>query len=133
MKENIDQKRARFAWEKVTGDKEYANLAKGLPALIMQSGLMSVLAFLKEKGKDHHEDLLNHICDWLNDRFPARIVGKDFDSVMRALMGNSDIDPADHALFYRMATEETLALLRWIRQFASAKNIDSKEVVQHEQ
>jgi len=133
MKENIDQKRARFAWEKVTGDKEYANLAKGIPALIMQSGLMPVLAFLREKDKDHHKTLLSHICEWLNDRFPARIVRKDFDSVMRALMGNSNSDPAGHAHFYRLATEETLALLRWIRQFASAKSAENKEAGQYEQ
>ncbi len=126
MKANLDQRRARFAWAKVQGqDKEYANLAKGVPALIMQSGLMPVLAFLNEKGKKdkgkRHRELLGHICEWLGEyeQFKGRIKIKNFGGVMEALMGNESGNAAEHAHFYRQATEEVLAILRWIRQFAS--------------
>jgi len=122
MMESLDQKRARFAWEKVPrSDSEYTNLAKGAPALIMQSGLMPVLAFYNEKRKQpHHGALLEHICLWLQERFPTQIPRSTFEEVMKALMGNSQSNAAEHAQFYRMATEEALSILRWIRQFAAA-------------
>ena len=121
MQENLDQQRARFAWEKVKGqDKEYVNLSKGLPALIMQSGLMPVLAFLHEKGKTHHQALLKHLCTWLQQRFPQQILNEDFTKVMTALMGKPEGNPTVQARFYQMATEEALSILRWIRQFSAA-------------
>ncbi len=123
MKESLDQKRARFAWEKVHGQSvEYAKLAKGAPALIMQSGLMPVLAFLKDKNKKHHQALLAHLCEWLhnNEQFKGRINNAEFNTVMAALMGNAQGNAAEHARFYQQATAEVMALLRWIRQFAAA-------------
>lgn len=121
MKESLDQQRARFAWNEVQnrGDK-YEKLAKGLPALIMQSGLMPVLAFLNEKGEKQHNALRDHLCVWLKQQFPQKIGSASFSDVMTALMGNQQGDAAAHAQFYRMATEETLTILRWIRQFAAA-------------
>ncbi len=130
MQESLDQQRARYAWEKVQRQtKEYATLAKGAPALIMGSGLMPVLAFYHGKGKgndkDHHRALLNHICEWLHKRFGDRIKGDAFDkdpfkAVMSALTGDAGGDAAEHARFYQHATEEAMAILRWIRQFAAA-------------
>lgn len=123
MRESLDQKRARFAWEKVRNmTDEYAKLAKGAPALIMQSGLMPVLAFYQNKGRrsDHHSNLLKHIIEWLQKQFPNKISNLEFNTVMTALMGQAGGDAAAHARFYQHATEETLALLRWIRLFAAA-------------
>jgi CRISPR-associated protein Cmr5 len=134
MKESLDQQRARFAWEKVTGwvkdhpDRDdYAKLAKGAPALIMQSGLMPVFAFYRDKGKEKekkaktpHDWLLKHLCEWLHTQFKDRIKDAEFATVMTALMGNSADNAAEHARFYQQATAETMALLRWIRQFAAA-------------
>lgn len=127
MKESLDQTRARFAWDKVTRwanehprDDSYEKLAKGAPALIMQSGLMPVLAFLKDKDKDHHKALLAHICEWLHQQFKGRIARPDFSIVMAALMGDAKGDAAEHARLYQHATQEVMALLRWIRQFAAA-------------
>ena len=42
-------------------------IAKGLPALIMNSGLMQVLAFCHEKGKAQ-ADVANHLRSWLAGR-----------------------------------------------------------------
>jgi len=118
MKESLDQQRARFAWECVQRkSKDYANLAKGAPALIMGSGLMPVLAFLNEKG---HKDLREHLCEWLHKQFRIPISNAQFDTVMTALMGTANGDAAAQARFYQHATEEAMALLRWIRQFAAA-------------
>jgi CRISPR-associated protein Cmr5 len=132
MRESLDQKRARFAWQAVRNQGEkYEKLAKGLPALIMQSGLMPVLAFLNEKGEKHHSALRDNLCKWLQSRFPQRIGSANFSDVMTALMGNHEGDPAGHAQFYRMATEEVLAILRWIRQFAAAVADTDQGVERH--
>jgi CRISPR-associated protein Cmr5 len=81
---------------------------------------MPVLAFLNEKGERHHNALLDDLCNWLQSRFPQEIKASSFSAVMTALMGNPQGNAAQHGQFYRLATEETLAILRWIRQFAAA-------------
>lgn len=124
---NIDQERAAYAWGCVQNIPEknilekYTNLAKGAPALIMTSGLMQTLAFHAEKGKKEtaHALLVTHICEWLKQRFVGRIIDADFSTVMRALMGTGE-NPVEESRFYQQATEETLELLRWLRQFAPA-------------
>lgn len=130
MPETLDQQRAEYAWAQVSQAAEqrilgdYTSLAKGLPALIMRSGLMQTLAFLQAKGSPHHLALLNQLCRWLGKSlgntplaeqgtFPAADAAR-FDSVMTALH-------AAPTPLYLRATEETLALLRWIRQFADAR------------
>ena len=52
MAQTQEQLRAQDAWEKCADySKEHVNIAKGLPALIMNSGLMQVLAFCQEKKR----------------------------------------------------------------------------------
>ena len=113
---NLDQQRAAYAWQCVqccNGD--YTNLAKAAPALIMTNGLMQTLAYYQEKGKNHHLALSKHLREWLKCRFKQQINDSDFSAIMQALFNTAD------ASFYRQTTEESLALLRWIRQFAAAK------------
>lgn len=111
---SLDQRRAAYAWEKVQGcGDEYMKLAKGAPALIMNNGLMQTLAFYEDKGKNHHRDLNRHIIDWLATYLTGQPVANvPFTTMMDSLL------QADSAK-YRRATQETLALLRWIRQFAA--------------
>lgn len=84
----------------------------------MNNGLMQTLAFFMAKGGEH-KTLNTHIIEWLGVRFkgvgafPENEKKADFQSVMAALHQS---EPA----VYRRASEEALALLRWIRQFASA-------------
>lgn len=117
MPVTLDQKRAAYAWEKVQGcnNSDYCNLAKAAPALIMNNGLMQTLAYYQDKGKDHHKALSLHLCQWLKRRFPNQFERDDYSGVMQSLFNTTD------AQIYRQATEEILALLRWIRQFAAAK------------
>lgn len=112
---SLDQKRAAYAWKVVQGQNDdYGKLAKGAPALIMNNGLMQTLAFYQDKGKVHQLALNKHIIDWLWERRPRRDVGvaPTFEQTMQVLLTND-------SQAYRKATEETLALLRWIRQFAA--------------
>jgi CRISPR-associated protein Cmr5 len=117
-KASLDQLRAAYAWKKVhecnpSYKSEYGKLAKGAPALIMNNGLMQTLAFYQDKSKPHHTALNQHIIDWLASYFTRQEnVTVPFDKMMDALL-------AADSQKYRKATEETLALLRWIRQFAA--------------
>lgn len=133
MTMTLDQKRAQRAWDnvtvaaehRVTGD--YTNLAKAVPSLIMNSGLMQTLAFLQAKvdrKQPEYEILLGQLCKWLgntlgeipitaNDRFPPEKAA-NFPIVMAALYNSP-------SSLYMRATNETMALLRWIRQFADAR------------
>lgn len=121
----LEQQRARDAWEKAQGCRnDYRNLAKGLPALIMNSGLMQVLAFLYEKGRKNaqHKQLGDDLRAWLHSRFAAelKLPGTEFGPFMQALMH------AEPRLFQRV-TSEAMAWLRWMRQMAAAACVD-KEV-----
>jgi CRISPR-associated protein Cmr5 len=111
----LEQERAQDAWEKCAAyTKEHVNIAKGLPALIMNSGLMQVLAFCHEKG-DANETVARHLRIWLNSRFNGANHDPGFDTFMQALMGTR---PSD----YQAITAEAFAWLRWMRQMAAARH-----------
>ena len=121
----LEQRRAQDAWDQcATYKKEHVNFAKGLPALIMNSGLMQVLAFCHEKGKKEkgqpYEQVATHLRTWLNHRFNGVARDPGFEAFMQALLKAS---PAE----YQAITTEAYAWLRWMRQMASARVKDSKE------
>lgn len=111
---SLDQQRALYAWEKVgeRPSRDYVNLAKGAPALIMANGLMQTLAFFQSK-EEHHKRLARHIIGWVGRRLGQNF-GEDFGRAMEFLHGSASEQ-------YMRATEEALEILRWIRQFASAR------------
>lgn len=125
MAQTMEQKRAADAWRVATQGvtpemlEAYGKLAKGLPALIMNSGLMQVLAFLNEKGaggqgSQAHCDLLGrHLRTWLAARFPTELPSAEFGRFMQALMS---AEPRR----FRDITTEAFAWLRWVRQIAPA-------------
>jgi CRISPR-associated protein Cmr5 len=116
----LEQQRAQDAWNQcVNYEKEHVNIAKGLPALIMNSGLMQVLAFCHEKGKAN-ELVASHLRTWLNQRFNGVARDPGFELFMQSLL---KAQPAD----YQAITTEAYAWLRWLRQMASARVKDSKE------
>ncbi len=122
---SLDQQRAAYSWECVQHiPKDYDKLAKAAPALIMNNGLMQALAFYQDKGKtkesimDRYHALNAHLMRWLGRQFG----GNDFPSEQDAYFNT--VMPALYNAkpeLFRRATEETLALLRWIRQFAAAR------------
>lgn len=114
----LEQQRSQAAWKMAQegvalGGKEYVNLAKAAPALIMNNGLMQTLAFYADKGKDHHKALAAHLQRWVFQRAGGTDKDPGFQVLMTALLNAKSAD-------YRQATEEALLLLRWIRQFAAA-------------
>lgn len=111
-RQTLEQQRAQHAWDKSAGrDKEYTNIAKGLPALIMNSGLMQVMAFLHYKEKTH-EQLAGDLRDWLHrqKQTPA-----EFKPFMEHLLKSQ---PGE----FQEITAEAFAWLRWMRQMAAARN-----------
>lgn len=113
-RQTLEQQRAQDAWDKcATYTKEHVNVAKGLPALIMNSGLMQVLAFCHEKG-GANEVVAQHLRAWLGKRFNGVDPDPGFDLLMQELMR---AQPAD----YQAITAEAFAWLRWMRQMAAAR------------
>lgn len=109
----LDQQRAADAWRCAQGKKkEYVNFAKGLPALIMNSGLLQVMAFLNEKGS-HYSEIGGQLRAWVHGRFPE--IPEDFKEFMKALMNANSPK-------FQAVTAESLAWLRWLRQLAAAVN-----------
>jgi len=120
-KQTLEQLRAQDAWDKSAAyrdkygeiDKDIVNIAKGLPALIMNSGLMQVLAFVHGKeGK--HEIVATDLRHWLAKRFPDQIKSKDFSGLMTALMNAMPQD-------YQAINAEAFAWLKWLRHMAAAR------------
>lgn len=131
-RQTLEQQRAQDAWhcaqeaaeklKKHKGDyAKYEALAKGLPALVMNSGFMQTIVFLREKSldhkgqpklSDHHHWLGEHLRSAINKRFPD--VPVDFEGFMKKLMS------ADSHK-YRMITAEAFAWLKWLRQMAAAR------------
>jgi CRISPR-associated protein Cmr5 len=118
----LEQQRAQDAWSRSEyySDK-HADFAKSLPALIMNSGLMQVLAFCHEKGKKdsgrHCEDVAGDLRAWLNQRFNGGKGDIEFEAFMQGLMNASPRD-------YQAITAEAFAWLKWLRQMASARVAD---------
>lgn len=124
----LEQQRAAFAWQCSqdgisAANEKYKKLAKSAPSLIMTSGLMQTLAYLRDKNEAHHQALLSHIALWLSDRFdreattdpthPFPAKGqKYFEPLMQALFHAKPVQ-------YQRATAEAMALLRWVRQMAA--------------
>ncbi|NLT33811.1 MAG: type III-B CRISPR module-associated protein Cmr5 [Acidobacteria bacterium] len=116
MAQTLEQLRAQDAWNKCEKySKEQVNIAKSLPALIMNSGLMQVLAFAHQKeGK--HEIVAGQLRAWLSSRFPHILPSSEFTAFMEALMELKD------ARDYQAINAEAFAWLKWLRQLAAARN-----------
>ena len=114
-RQTLEQQRAQNAWAACASySKDHVNAAKGLPALIMNSGLMQVLAFCHEKGKAQ-ADVATHRRTWLAGQFPRTFRNAEFSTFMQALMQAA---PAD----YQHINAEAFAWLKWLRQMAAARN-----------
>lgn len=122
-----EQERAKRAWELVnetpkTVIEKYASLAKSAPVMILTNGLGQTLAFFisKSNGRNEYNLLYNHLNNWLDGNIPwtpNEDLGDDL--IEKVINEKSQI--------YRMATEESLAFLSWVKRFATALLPDEKE------
>lgn len=113
----LEQLRAQNAWQCVRHgvDKDYVNVAKALPALIMNSGLLQVMAFLQQKESVHRK-VAASLRIWLWSRKTGRqqtMEDPGFERFMDSLM-------AETPSGFQALTAEALAWLKWLRQLAAA-------------
>lgn len=111
----LDQDRAADAISQVNNlngvdQKKFANLCKGFPAMIIANGLGQSLAFLNEKKESEYKKLYDVITKWLTARNVLDKVGGD--KFLKSL-SESSIEE------YRMATQEALAYLQWLKRIAA--------------
>jgi CRISPR-associated protein Cmr5 len=121
----LEQNRATQAWKDVQEvvserqkEKEYKSLVKGAPSVILTNGLLQTLAFYQSKKQLHHSKLLKHLSNWV---------------VKQLSLGGSNqgLSAGDNSLALalrtgdsarlRLATQEALAYLQWLRRFADAQ------------
>lgn len=122
-----EQERAKKAWDLVnetpkTMIEKYASLAKSAPVMILTNGLGQTLAFFisKSNGRNEYNLLYNHLNKWLDDNIPwTPNEDRGDDLVEKVINEKSQI--------YRMATDESLAFLSWVKRFATALSPDEKE------
>ena len=122
MAQTLDQQRAALAWGYATASmqqhgREYKSLAKGAPALIMNSGLMPTLAFYNGKGGAHRQ-LLDDLIRGMSKRLAGQDLkaghgGQLFPKFMEMLQRGESRD-------YLRYTDEALELLKWLRQFVDS-------------
>lgn len=128
MTQTLDQQRAALAWQYATvgmaqHGKEYKGLAKGAPALIMNSGLMPTLAFYSGKGRAAQQ-LLDDLIRGLSQRLAGHELKagqgvQRFPNFMEMLQKGESRD-------YLRYTDEALEQLKWIRQFVDAVELNGE-------
>lgn len=135
--ETLEQMRSKRAWKDVSDRaatlgpdfKKYKITAKGAPMMIMNSGLMATLAFYQSRGEKDKVACQAFVLDimrWLAEqKILAGIAPASgtpprdpFAQVMGTLLNAPSV-------IYQQATTETLAYLRWLRQFADAVDTQS--------
>lgn len=122
-----EQERAQKAWELVNQvpngiAKKYKALANSAPVMILTNGLGQTLAFFlsKVKGQNEYSMLYSHIEQWLGVKIPWSQSNEKHKRIIEKIMNET-------SQINRMATEETLAFLSWVKRFASAMVPDEAE------
>ncbi len=111
-----DQIRAQLVFEAIKAiepnealSQDYGTLALTAPTLIRTSGLVQTLAFYKAKGKEHHEQFINHLNQELKSINMLPENADLFDFVINC-----------NLVEYMRLTYETLALCQWHKRFAQS-------------
>jgi CRISPR-associated protein Cmr5 len=112
---NIEQERAKAAFEFATRPNKkgsnYDGNAKKLPMYILNNGLLNTLAFVNSK-KDWQQ-LYEDITIWFRDKDVQGLIKDKFvdnKSLIEVVLSLDDTE-------IRQVTNETLALLSWLRRF----------------
>ncbi len=133
---SIDQERAKYAFEVVSAvkvdklKKAYGSQIESLPMMIHNSGLRNTLAFAYAKGilkgDDVWKKVFDDIINWLKTEptgFFTTLKSKTkSEDVLKEIINLGDYE-------YRFATQETIALVNWLRKLVKGedKNSNTKE------
>ncbi len=127
METSNEQKRAIRAWELVDSIpddriEKYSSLAKSAPVMILTNGLGQTLAYFisKSNGANEYSLLYNHLNVWLSENVVWSAGNTEKRELIERVIN-------ENTYGYRMATEEALAFLSWIKRFAGAKDSNNDE------
>lgn len=118
LQQTKEQERAKQAWVDIREVKgqgyegKYGSLARKFPVLVLTNGLGHALAFLRAKGKEHHQNLYRHFSVWVTSEIYDSVPGTN--GLMEKII-------EDDSNTYRRATTEALAFAVWIKRFAEAE------------
>ncbi len=122
---SLDQERASHAWNKVehrdgAGEttEKYCQVVRGMAADIISNGLGQTLAFYKARaGKErHYQWVLEDTSDWVRQQLNQWLnPGIGEGELIKWLVNTANMDQ------YRLAKEELVAYLMWLKRFAEAK------------
>lgn len=114
--QTLSQKRATYALAEVKAiagmphAKEFRSYAAGLPPMIQMNGFGQALAFCNSKDDGAYQALYRLVSNWLTrDDQPYA--------------GHTDVlagITTESMSVYRLAQTESMALLDWVKRFASA-------------
>jgi len=90
--------------------KEHSSLARSAPVDVMQS-FGQTLAFWKAKKEAHHIWLYDGVSKWVMAQLGQNSAKDLLDWIMDNASGNE----------YRLARNEALAYLHWVKRFAEAE------------
>jgi CRISPR-associated protein Cmr5 len=103
--------RAKHAIGYISGldknDSDTRTLARSLPTMIQNNGICATVAFLKAKGKAHHNKLYENLENWIEKQ--ELLV--DNKGLLSTLVNASREE-------YRMISKEMLAYAVWVKRFA---------------
>lgn len=126
---NLDQIRAQRAFEKATDvsspnskivTKEYLGLARSLPAMFQNNGLLATWAFLLSKKKDNNP--FNEILETLLEHFrdPQFSLGTSQTDVVKVFTDDwTGQQPLTGSQLMRL-TSEAIAFSGWLKRAAEA-------------
>jgi len=105
-------------------EKEYKSLARRLPQMITQNGLLTTLAFLKSKAKvkdgqkNAHYVILEQVTEYLSESFNINL--RNYNSLIEELLKTS----VEH---YLHISEEAVKFSTWLKRIADGELEDDGE------
>jgi CRISPR-associated protein Cmr5 len=112
----IEQKLAKAVYEKVDAfgqvhlansveRKDYGSMAHRLPILVHNAGLVQALAFVEDRGKDSHKELLTHLAAVLGFAKRSELLSESRTAEFQS---------------YRCLTRRANIALSWFKRFAQS-------------
>lgn len=88
-------------------EAKYRTLALNFPSMILQSGLSQAIGYLRAKGKDEHQMLLDHLA--------TLVLGKQAqDKQLHQTILTADLT------HYQLLTRQTLEAASWLKRYTQA-------------
>jgi len=124
---NLNQIRAKHAFENVAKisnakkeqNEKFLSLARGLPTMLQQNGLLATWAFFLAKKEDHHQAAAKIILDHLKAYFPqdGHLQNKDFKTFFTEYLAGHLINTNGQLM---KMTSEAIVFSGWIKRAAEA-------------